>query len=127
MYHNIVTPFEAGHLDPAAFHHADHVRLGYELLAGDPFDVAATRMAEGLRRLAATRPGRGRFHMTTTTAFLAIIAERRAADPALPWDGFIARHADLLDKSLLTRWYPSDVLSSAVARETFILPPAAVR
>jgi hypothetical protein len=38
------------------------------------------------------------------------------------FDSFARANADLLDKSALSRWYPSERLATDAARRTFLLP-----
>lgn len=116
--------FEAGLRDPAAFDHEDHVRLAYETLARHPFDRALARYARGLRRTAARAGARGKYHMTVTVAFLAVVAERRAAAAGgeAGWEAFARANPDLLERDCLRRWYDPARLASPAARRTFLLP-----
>jgi hypothetical protein len=114
---------EAGRRDPAAFPHAEHVRLAFEMLARHEFDDALARYATGLRRLSERAGTPERYHATITVAFLALVAERRARTGAATWDAFVAAAPDLLDVRCLERWYPRELLGSDVARRTFVLPP----
>jgi hypothetical protein len=45
--------FETGALDPTKFPHAEHLRLGYEMLRRHSFGEAIDRFSRGLRLLAA--------------------------------------------------------------------------
>jgi hypothetical protein len=119
--------FEGGRRDPATFDHRAHVRLAYEMLARHPFERALLRYARGLRRTAARAGAPGKFHMTVTVAFLAVIAERRATAAAddETWDAFARANPDLLDPGCLRRWYAPARLASAEARRTFLLPAPA--
>lgn len=117
-----LSDFEAGALDPAAFRHSDHVRLGYEMLGRYPFGEAVTRFSRGLRGLA-TKAGRPEiYHETVTVAFLALIGERRARTANGGWSEFKAANSDLLEKRVLERWYGAEQLASELARRTFCLP-----
>ena len=119
---DLLIDFEEGRIDPASFHHRDHVRLSYELLARHPFPEALLYLARGLRRLAA-KAGRPQvYHETITAAFLALIAERRLRGCHATWEDFAARNPDLFSKQLLEEFYEPDLLKSQVARQTFILP-----
>jgi hypothetical protein len=62
------------------------------------------------------------FHQTMTIAFLALIAERVQAGGYSDFAGFAAANPDLMTKSVLTRWYSPERLSSEAARATFVLP-----
>lgn len=114
--------FESGVVHNPQFHHHDHVRLAYELLGRDPFDVALACFMNGIRRIAAAAGHPTKVHMTITVAFLAAIAERQAHDPVTTWDEFVARNPELVDKAFLRRWYTSEELNSDLARRTFVLP-----
>lgn len=116
---------ENGTLDPAMFRHADHVRLGYEMLGRYPFGEAVTRFSRGLRLLAAKGGRPEVYHETMTVAFLALIGERRARAANCDWPEFKANNGDLLDKRCLEKWYGAEQLSSDLARRTFCLPEGA--
>ena len=112
-----------GEMNPAAFPHREHVRMGYEMLRRYDFAAAAYHYSCGLRVMTA-RAGRPEaFHQTTTIAFLSLIAERLAlgAKPA-DFTAFERDHPDLMDKSVLTQWYQPERLALAAARQTFLLP-----
>ena len=46
-------PFQSGAVDPARFPHAEHVRVGYEMLSRYSFGDAISRFSRGLKLLAA--------------------------------------------------------------------------
>ena len=116
---------EVGALDPARFPHAEHVRLGYEMLCRHSFGEAVDRFSRGLKLLAAKAGQPQVYHETITVAFLALVNERRARRGADDWDDFRAHNADLLDKRCLRKWYSADQLASDLARRTFCLPQGA--
>ena len=110
---------ETGALDPALFPHAEHVRLGYEMLGRYPFGEAVARFSRGLGLLAAKGGRPEVYHETITVAFLALIGERRARAKQADWCEFKASNSDLLDKRCLERWYEAEQLGSDLARQTF--------
>jgi len=114
--------FLRGEVRGADFRHADHVRVGFEMLRRHPFLDAASAFAAGLKGIAARAGHSGAYHETITIAFLALIAERSAAAPHADFPAFAAANGDLLEKGVLSRWYAPDRLASAIARRTFILP-----
>ena len=114
--------FEGGALDPAQFPHAEHLRLGYEMLERYPFGEAVTRFSGGLKLLAARAGKPEVYHETITVAFLALINERRARDNGQAWSEFKRANSDLFDKRCLKRWYGAEQLASDLARRTFCLP-----
>ena len=114
--------FLRGELSNDEFHHADHVRVAWEMLAQYSFVESARLYTEGLRTLC-TKAGRpGAYHETITIAFLSLVAERMSADMERDFDAFAESNVDLFDKACLSHWYPADRLESDVARRTFILP-----
>ena len=119
---HLLSEFEAGRLNPSRFHHRDHLQVSYELLERHPFPEALLHLARGLRRLAANAGHPEAYHETITAAFLALIAERRAASVYDGWEDFATRNPDLLRKQLLEDWYEPETLRSGIARETFVLP-----
>ncbi|MEY2502706.1 MAG: hypothetical protein QOI07_3040 [Verrucomicrobiota bacterium] len=117
--------FESGAIDPARFPHAEHVRVGYEMLSRYSFGEAITRFSRGLKLLAAKAGKPQVYHETITVAFLALINERRAGGGAQGWSEFKRMNGDLLDKGCLEKWYSAGQLASDLARRTFCLPQGA--
>jgi hypothetical protein len=113
---------EDGRLDPKQFPHSEHVRLGFEMLRCYSFPEALVRFSKGLRKLAIKGGRPEAYHETITAAFLALIGERFFGGEYVNWEEFAARNCDLLSKNLLREWYEPEVLSSAIARRTFVLP-----
>jgi hypothetical protein len=119
---DLLADFEQGRIDPAAFPHRDHVRVGYELLERHPFPEALFHLARGLRGLAAKAGKPEVYHETITAAFLALIGERRQRAAFTDFEDFAAKNADLFRKEVLGTIYQPGVLDSPVARATFVLP-----
>jgi hypothetical protein len=65
------------------------------------------------------------FHQTVTIAFLSLIAERMQTGQPANFADFGAANPELLQKSLLSRWYRAERLASDLARHTFVLPDPA--
>src|ERR1700738_4191486 len=84
--------------DPRDFRHGDHGRMGLDILNDRPFHDAAASFARALQAMAARAGHASAYHETITLAFLALIAERRAAQPAGDFDAFAAANPDLMDK-----------------------------
>ena len=115
-------PFQSGAVDPAQFPHAEHVRVGYEMLIRYPFGDAISHFSRGLKLLAAKAGKPQVYHETITVAFLALINERRAPNPTESWNDFQANNPDLFEKRCLEKWYGAEQLKSDLARRTFCLP-----
>jgi hypothetical protein len=109
-------------LAPADFHHADHIRLGFEILQRHDFPDATVAFVTGLKGVASRAGSPGAYHETITIAFLALIAERCGDLGEGGYPAFAAANPDLFDKSALLRWYTPERLHSKLARKTFILP-----
>ena len=114
--------FLHGEIDPRDFRHADHMRMAFEMLARHPFLEAATAVSAALKTMARRAGAPGAYHETITVAFLAVIGERCAAGGFGDFEAFAAANPDLLDKTVLTRWYEADKLGGETARRTFVLP-----
>jgi hypothetical protein len=120
-----LSAFLHGEIAARDFRHADHVRMAFEVLARHPFLEAAVAVSAALKAMARRAGNPEAYHETITLAFLALIAERRAAGGFRDYDGFAAANPDLLDKAVLSRWYGPRKLGSETARRTFVLPDPA--
>jgi hypothetical protein len=114
--------FLHGEVDNKSFHHVDHVRVAFEILGRHDFPDAVAAYSTGLKSIARRAGNPGAYHETITVAFLSLIAERRIVGDYRDFSAFVADNADLLDKSVLGRWYTPERLQSETARRTFVLP-----
>jgi hypothetical protein len=117
--------FVRGEADPANFPHREHLRMAFEMLARHDFAETALHYSRGLRAMTARAGKPEAFHQTVTIAFLALIAERMARGQADDFAAFVRANPDLLEKSVLGRWYGPERLASEAARRTFLLPDLA--
>lgn len=117
--------FLAGEIPPQDFRHADHVRAGYELLARHDFLDAAAIYCRMLKEMTARIGKPNAFHLTVTLAFLSLIAERSEAGTHADFEDFARANPDLMNKSLLARWYRPERLNGVAARHNFVLPDPA--
>ncbi len=114
--------FLRGEVDPRGFSHADHVRMGFEMLGRYDFAQTAYHYSRALRAMT-QRVGKPEiFHQTLTIAFLALIAERRYAGDYEDFTAFAAANPDLMTGSPIGEWYSPQRLASEAARTTFVLP-----
>jgi hypothetical protein len=109
-------------ISPAAFPHREHVRIAFEMLKRHDFPETVLHYSRTLRAMAEKAGRPQAFHQTITIAFLSLIAERMEIGGATDFTAFTQANPDLLDKSVLTRWYGPERLASAAARRTFLLP-----
>ena len=111
----LIQQFESGTTDAGSFHHADHVRLGFEYLIRYSALAALERFSNALQR----------YHETITWAYLLLIRERIArAGCVQNWEEFARENPDLLiwKGGVLATLYRQETLDSDLARHTFILP-----
>jgi hypothetical protein len=113
--------FVRGEVEPAQFPHREHVRMAFEMLKRHEFAETVLHYSRALRALTARAGKPEAFHQTMTIAFLSLIAERMEGG-AGDFAAFARQHPELLEKSVLTRWYGPERLASAAARRIFVLP-----
>lgn len=119
---------EAGTLDPARFDHRGHLRAGFLYLRRHDFPGACVATKAAIRAFARALGKPGLYHETLTVAYLALIAERLAEEPAdLGFDAFLARYPELTERAYFERYYPRGSLDAPEARATFVLPRPAER
>jgi len=99
--------------------------MAFEMLARHDFAETVLHYSRALRALTARAGKPEAFHQTVTIAFLALIAERMARGQADDFAAFVRANPDLLEKSVLGRWYGPEPLASEAARRTFLLPDLA--
>ena len=106
------------------FNHEQHVRVAWLFVRHHGMPAALGAFPTAIKRFADAKGAHGLYHETITWAFLLIIAERLARTPAPDWATFAADNADLLSwqPSILDRYYSKEVLASALARTTFLMP-----
>jgi hypothetical protein len=106
------------------FHHRQHVRVAWLFVRRHGMPAALAEFSAAIRRFADAKGATGLYHETITWAFLLLIAERQARTPAQTWPQFEAANPDLLvwKPSILERYYSKELLSSALARRTFVMP-----
>ena len=71
--------FLHGETEPATFHHADHVRMAFEILSRHTdFLTAAQHYSRALKTMTKRIGAPAAYHETITLGFLALIGERMA-------------------------------------------------
>lgn len=121
----LIQQFERGATPADTFHHADHVRLGFEYLGRYPVLEALQRFSAALKQFAAAQGKAQRYHETITWAYLLLIRERMArAECIQTWEEFAERNPDLLiwKGGVLGTLYRQETLDSDLARHAFVLP-----
>jgi len=98
----LLDDFEAGRIFGAAFPHERHVQVAWGLSRRYPHEEAFARLAEGIRGIAARAGVPGKYHETMTRAWFELVAQAETLDA----------HPELLDRSLLARYYSPDQLDA---------------
>jgi len=106
----LIAAFEAGQIDNTEFPHERHVRVAWGLAQRYPRADAFERLASGIRGIAARAGSPGAYHETITRAWFELIA---SADK-------LERYPELLEKTLLARYYSAERL--AQGRERWLEP-----
>jgi hypothetical protein len=111
-------------LPAGEFHHQQHVQVAWLFVQKYGMPAALGEFTTAIRRFADAKGATGLYHETITWAFLLLIAERQARNPAAAWEAFAASNADLLvwKPSILERYYSKELLGSELARRTFLMP-----
>lgn len=120
---DLLQAFETDRIDPAAFGHRDHLRVGWAMLgpAGLPFHEAYARYRQGLVRLTQAAGVPGKFSETQTLGWLALLHEAlEVTGERTDYRRFEGRSG--LTGQSLARRYPPDRLGSAPARAGLLLP-----
>jgi hypothetical protein len=110
------------------FHHAQHMQVAWLFVRKFGMPNALAEFTTAIKRFADAKGATGLYHETITWAFLLLIAERDARQPAANWDEFAAANDDLLQwkPSVLDRYYSKELLASDLARRTFVMPDAGI-
>ncbi|MEV6977331.1 hypothetical protein [Kitasatospora sp. NPDC093806] len=107
------------------FGHREHVHLTWLAIRRVGMPAALALVGDGIRRVATAAGAPQKYHVTLTRAWVELVAHHDAG-PELPdFAAFAARHAELLDKDLLTRHYRPETLATPQARATWTAPDLA--
>lgn len=125
---DLLAGFQHATLPNDAFHHAEHVRVAWLFVQRCGLPDAIAEFSQALKRFAEAKGKPELYHETITWAFLLLIGERLARQPAMEWSEFAAANADLLTwtPSVLDRYYTHETLWSDLARRTFVMPDRVV-
>ncbi|MDH2434284.1 hypothetical protein QCD60_17135 [Pokkaliibacter sp. MBI-7] len=117
--------FEGLALPAEQFKHRNHVRLAWLLLQLEAdYELAFSRLAEGIRRYATHLGVPDLYHATLTDAMLRLVEERQHNGRYITWQQLLEAHPELLSqgKELVAERYSSTLLASSAARQQ-VLPP----
>lgn len=111
-------------LPAGEFHHQQHVEVAWMFVRRHGMPDALAEFTAAIQRFADAKGATGLYHQTITWAFLLLIADRQARCGAGTWEEFARANEDLLlwKPSILDRYYSKELLSSELARTTFLMP-----
>jgi hypothetical protein len=120
----LVVAFENASLDPAAFHHREHLYVAWCYLRSLPLEEALARYVRHLRQLTDTCGVPQKFHATMTWAYVVLLHDALDRSPGGSFDDFLARNPALLDHraGALYAHYDHAELDAEDARRRFVLP-----
>ncbi|MGE5244090.1 MAG: hypothetical protein ACM3SQ_07675 [Betaproteobacteria bacterium] len=119
---SLARALERGEL-PQGFHHAQHLRVACAYLDElDSAEAAGARMAEVLRRFAASVGQPEKYHHTITIFWIRMLARACAGAGTTDFDAIALRYPALLDKDLVGRFYSKAALDSSDARTGWVDP-----
>jgi len=97
------------------FHHRQHVNVAWLFVQKYGMPNALGEFSTAIKRFADAKGATGLYHETITWAFLLLIAERQARNPAATWEEFEAANTDLLvwKPSILERYYSKEGVPDA--------------
>ena len=118
--------FEACQLDPAKFHHADHIRLAWLCVQRYGAGRAEARLLAGIRKFAEHAGAPRKFHYTITIAWTRLVAAAQHNSPvANNFSDWIQSHPELLDPNFLANHYSHARLQTEEARSGWVEPDLA--
>lgn len=94
--------FEAGRIPGSEFPHERHLRVAWGLSRRYSREEAYGKLADGIRGIAARAGVPGKYHETMTRAWFELAAQAES----------LAAHPELLDRSLLLRYYSPERLEA---------------
>jgi hypothetical protein len=113
----LLRSFEDCQLDPAKFHHADHIRLAWLCARRHGPAEAEPRLLNGIRKMAQHAGVPQKFHYTMTIAWARLVAasccKSDSCDSFYEW---IAIHPELLNRNLMNEHYSTGKLETFQAR-----------
>lgn len=120
----LVRAFESRTLDPAQFHHREHLYVAWCYLRELPLEEALARYVRHLRELASALGVPGKFHATMTWGYVVLLHAAMEGAPNATFDELLAGNPALADhrSGVLHAFYDSDQLASDEARRRFVLP-----
>lgn len=106
------------------FDHVGHLYASWLYLKKFPLNIAVSKTAISIQRLALSVGARTKFHKTLTEAAVQIVYYRMQSDPGADFSDFLAANEDLVSDlpKVILNYYSEDRLQSEEAREVYLEP-----
>jgi hypothetical protein len=115
--------FEDLSLSAELFHHREHIRVAWLYLKSSDASRAAERMSASIRRFANHHGATQKYHHTLTLAWMRLVAAALVETPEdYSFEQFFAAHPEVTDKSILGKFYSTELLQTTAAREGWVEP-----
>ena len=120
----LVKAFETASVDPAAFHHREHLYVAWCYLRVLSPEDALARYVHHLRNLAAALGVPHKFHATMTWAYIVLLHDAMERSPGASFDDLLAKNPAIADhgSGALYEYYDREELEADEARRRFVLP-----
>ena len=119
-----IIQFENSTLDEVHFDHTGHLRLAWIYLNAYAFDIAVDCVCVGIDKYATSLGASDKFHVTITKAIMHIMKRRMNQFRPQDFQSFTEQNQDLVFDcfAVLNKYYSQNILNSAYAKTTFVLP-----
>lgn len=105
------------------FHHSDHIRMAWLYLRGYGFEEGTARIAEGIRRFAASHQQHRLYHETITVFWIRVVEHVRQTYPEVAdFESLVLRAPFLSDSRSIYKHYDRQLLMSDRARQEWCAP-----
>ena len=120
---SLVNAFEACTLNPEEFKHFQHLAVALWYLAHNPYEEAAEKMRNGIKKLAAAY-GKMGYHETVTEFWLRMVWKFIGDAPPTESITSVTNRliADDDNKERIYEYYSSELLNSAEAKSRWVEP-----
>ena len=122
--HAFASAFASGELDPAEFHHREHLRLAYVHLVRSGYPAAVRTVREDLLAfLDHHQVDPKKYHETLTQAWVKAVAHfMDRTERASGSIDFLNQNPAILDSAIMRSHYSRETLQSESARHNFVSP-----
>ncbi len=120
----LVRAFESKTLDPATFHHREHLYVAWCYLSALSLEDALARYVRHLRELVSALGVPNKFHATVTWAYVVLVHAAMDRSPGATFDQLLDENPALLNhqSGAIYAFYDREQLACEEARRRFVLP-----